>query len=80
MPVLEWYYQLSNRRQIGMDGPQAITYEQMHAWSAVTGIRLPPFAVNLICRLDDVYHTHLDERREKRKKTTTMSGKTGEGE
>lgn len=63
-----------------MDGPQAITFEQMHAWSVVTGVRLPAFVVRLICQLDDVYHAHLEERRERRKKTKTMTGERGEGE
>jgi len=46
---------LSDTRQIGMNGPMAITYEQIKAWKELTNQVLRPRDVEAILAVDRAY-------------------------
>jgi hypothetical protein len=49
------FLDLSATRQSGMNGPMAITYNEIQCYCNLTGIDLTPLDVKIIKRLDAVY-------------------------
>lgn len=68
----EWFWRLSGRRVQGMDGPLALTYPEIRAWSEMTGEIVLREEVAVILSMDDGYLGALakvreDQRASKRK-------------
>lgn len=83
--LLEWYYELSSRRQVTMAGVQAISYQEIHAWMICTERRLSKFDVGVITHLDDIYRSEAAERsredsRRRDQKSKSSSGRNSGGE
>lgn len=53
-----WFLDLNIARTAGME-PNPITYQDFSAWSDVTGIRLSPWEVRVLKRLDSAFMTSL---------------------
>jgi len=49
--VWRWFSQLANRRT----GLARLSYAELAAWSALTGVRPTPREIDLIVRLDDAF-------------------------
>lgn len=47
-----WFHELSSQRQSGMNGPLPLTYQEIEAWSKLSRIRLAPWEVSVLRRLD----------------------------
>lgn len=56
-----WFLQLHQSRGNNGMGHSPITYQDMHAWSHITGNRLQAFEVDAIRRLDHVYFESLEK-------------------
>ena len=54
-PIWSAFISLSNSRNPSMSGVSPITFEQIKAWSDLTGNVLKPFDVELIKKLDLLY-------------------------
>jgi hypothetical protein len=66
--VWTWFWQLNARRQQGMNGPQAITFTEIEAWSRLTGERLLREEITILIRMDDGYRQALAEEMEVQRK------------
>lgn len=59
----EWFWHLSGRRMQGMDGPLALTYPEIRAWSEMTGEIVLREEVAVILSMDDGYLGALEKER-----------------
>lgn len=59
--IWEWFCELSNQRQSGMNGPQAISDLDLYAWSHNTGRSPNPWEISAIRRIDLLYRKIADE-------------------
>jgi hypothetical protein len=53
--LVSLFNQLSARRQIGMSGPQAVTFQEIQAFSALTEADLSPWEVQTLCSMDGCF-------------------------
>jgi len=54
--VWEWFTKLANTRQVGMSA-NPIQYQEILAFCQLKNIRMSPFEVDLIIRLDQISRT-----------------------
>lgn len=59
-----WFWQLSRRRQQGVDGPQPLTYTEISECSRMTGEILLREEIAVITDMDDAYLDALAKERE----------------
>jgi hypothetical protein len=50
-----YFLELSSTRPQGYSGPLPITYQEIQAWSELTGNKITPLDVEVIKRLDRIY-------------------------
>lgn len=60
----EWFWHLSSRRGQGMDGPMALTYAELVAWSEIAGEIILREEITIIVGMDDSYLSALAKERE----------------
>lgn len=61
----EWFWHLSRRRGQGMDGPLALTYDEIRAWSEMAGEIVLREEVAVILSMDDGYLGALSTERQR---------------
>ena len=71
--IWAWFWQLHARRQNGANGPQAISYPEIDAWSRITGELLLREEVGILIRMDDGYRQALAEEMEVQRKARAAS-------
>tara|TARA_R110000744_G_scaffold372117_1_gene483610 strand:+ start:676 stop:981 length:306 start_codon:yes stop_codon:yes gene_type:complete len=49
------FTRLSNRRNSGMNGAEAITFDQIKAWKELTQSNFRPWEIEALLKLDEVY-------------------------
>jgi len=54
------FWRISNRRLSNQSGPQPISFSEMQAFSACTGVNLEPFETDAVIAMDDSYRAHLN--------------------
>lgn len=55
--VWSWFHDLRRSIGQGFSGPLPISYQDIYAWSAMTGNRPDPFEISCIVALDEVVTT-----------------------
>lgn len=65
--VVEWFWELSNRRPEGMSGPRLIPWSDLQAWLALTPNYVERGEVDMLCAMDHAYVDQLRIEREARR-------------
>lgn len=53
--IWSWFWELSNKRHQGMNGPQPLTYPDINMWSRMTGTILLREEIAILMQMDDAY-------------------------
>jgi hypothetical protein len=50
-----WFWELSERRQQGMNGPLPLSFSEIEAWSRVTATPVRPIEARMMVDMDNAY-------------------------
>lgn len=53
--VMQWFWELSSRRQYGASGPCPLTFTEIKAWLELTGTLIDPREVKMLLELDSAW-------------------------
>lgn len=65
--ILQWFFELSNRRQPSMGGVSPLTFSDIAAWRDILGIEVLPGEVQMILALDVAYRKAVNDTHQKSK-------------
>lgn len=65
--VLQWFFELSSRRQPSMGGVSPLTFSDIAAWRDILGIEVLPEEVQMILALDVAYRKAVNDAHQKPK-------------
>lgn len=72
--VWGWFWALSSQRRSGMGGPDAIGWDEIRAWSQLTGTITRPEEVSMLVALDVAYREAYAEEQAARRKAKKSDG------
>ena len=65
--VMEWFCELSAKRQSGVGGPSTLSFSDIKAWMELTGTDVDPREMNMILAMDSAWLSAMaDEARQDR--------------
>ncbi|MEQ8767213.1 MAG: hypothetical protein RL885_25100 [Planctomycetota bacterium] len=76
--VWEMFCRLSGRRRMGWSAPEPIGYLEIEAFARLHGLRLSPWQIDLIARLDSEFLKHHGSRGTRTQNQLDPSGDGGE--
>ena len=72
--VLEWFWELSAKRQYGAGGPSPLSFSDLKAWTGLTGTYVDPLEMKMILAMDSAWlSTVAEESRQDRLRHEGMS-------
>lgn len=61
--VIEWFHQLSSRRQPGFSGLSPLTFTDLQAWKQLTNTATTPEEIEAIFAMDSAYLSAVADKR-----------------